>query len=118
MAVSNDTEVGLAPMAVAERLRTGELQLIDVREPYEWEAGRIPGARHIELERLPSEAEAIDRELPVVFSCRGGSRSAMAAEAFRTAGYEAYNMEGGLVAWVEQGLPLDPEDGEVAERRP
>src|SRR5829696_3351051 len=55
----------------------GEVQLVDVREPYEWDAGRIAGARHIELERLASEAESLDRDRPVLFYCRVGSRSGM-----------------------------------------
>jgi rhodanese-related sulfurtransferase len=85
-----------------------------VREPYEHDAGRIAGATHIELDRLPTEAESLDRERPLVFYCRSGSRSAMAAEAFRGAGYDAYNMAGGLEAWVESGLPIEPADGRVA----
>ena len=93
----------------------GEVQLVDVREPHEWDAGRIAGARHIELERLASEAGSIDRETPVLFYCRLGARSGMAANAFRRAGYDAYNMTGGLVEWEARGLPLEPSDGRVAE---
>jgi rhodanese-related sulfurtransferase len=111
-----DTEIGLPPERVAEMLRTEGAVLIDVREPHEWEAGHIGGARHIPLDRLPSEAESIERDRPVVFQCRGGNRSAMAAQAFRQADYDAYNMEGGLSAWAERGLPLEPQDGRVAER--
>jgi rhodanese-related sulfurtransferase len=104
----------LSPARVAELQRDGA-QLIDVREPYERDAGRIPGdSAHIELDRLPAEAESIDREQPVVFYCRTGSRSAMAAEAFAAAGYDAHNLDGGLKAWVADGLPIEPEDGRVA----
>jgi rhodanese-related sulfurtransferase len=42
----------------------------------------------------------------------------MAAEAFRQAGHDAYHLEGGLSAWAERGLPLDPPEGEVAGPRP
>jgi rhodanese-related sulfurtransferase len=100
-------EVDVAPAWVRERHEAGEIQLIDVREDYEYEAGRVPGARHIELQLVASEADSIDRDKPVVFYCRVGSRSTMAAGAFRQAGYEAYSMDGGLVAWEDQGLPLD-----------
>ena len=103
------------PERVAELQREGTIQLIDVREDYEWEAGRIPGARHLVLGELAAQAETIHRETPVVFYCRVGGRSAMAASAFRRAGYDAYNMIGGLVAWDERGLPLEPSDGHVAE---
>jgi rhodanese-related sulfurtransferase len=89
-------------------------QLVDVREPYEHEAGRIAGAAHIELERLAAEADALDPGRPLVFYCRSGSRSALAAQAFRASGYDAYNLEGGLEAWVASGLPIEPADGRVA----
>jgi rhodanese-related sulfurtransferase len=89
-----------------------DAQLIDVREPYEWEAGRIPGSRHVELGLIAQQADSIDRDAPVVFVCRVGGRSTMAANAFRRAGYDAYSLAGGVLAWEARGLPFD---GEVAE---
>jgi hydroxyacylglutathione hydrolase/adenylyltransferase/sulfurtransferase len=109
------SDVDVDTTRVRELHDRGEIQLIDVREGYEHEAGRISGARHIEIERLASEAETIDRDRPVVFYCRLGARSGMAAQAFRRAGYDAWSMVGGLTAWDEQGLPLDPPEGRVAE---
>ena len=91
------------------------VQLVDVRESYEWEAGRIAGARHIELERLASQAGSLDRDRPVIFYCRVGARSGMAASAFRRAGFEAYSMDGGLTEWDRREFPLEPEDGTVAD---
>ena len=114
MPVLGDLVSELSPERVAELLERGEVELIDVREPYEHEAGRIDGARHIPLERLASEAETIPRYRPVVFQCRLGARSAMATRAFRAAGYDAHNMTGGILAWVDAGLPLSPADGYVA----
>jgi rhodanese-related sulfurtransferase len=108
-------DVDVQPDKVREQRDAGTIQLVDVRETYEWEAGRISGARHIELERLASKADTIDRERPVVFYCRLGARSGMAANAFRRAGYDAYSMDGGITAWDERGLPLEPADGEVVE---
>jgi len=115
VSVFSSDDLNLSPERVAELLESGEIELIDVREAYEWEAGRIDGARHIELERLASQAESIDRERPVVFQCRLGARSAMATQAFRASGYNAMNLEGGIQAWVEAGLPLVPEGGTVAD---
>jgi rhodanese-related sulfurtransferase len=92
-----------------------DVQVIDVREPYEREAGHMQGTRHIELERLASQASTIDRGRPVVFYCRLGARSAMAAQAFRASGYDAYSMRGGLSQWVEEKRPLSPLDGHVAD---
>jgi rhodanese-related sulfurtransferase len=107
-------EIELLPARVAELLDGGAAELIDVREPYEWDAGHVPGARHVQLVALAAEAESIDRERPVIFGCRSGNRSRMAAEACRASGYDAYNMAGGLVAWAEHGLPLEPQGGHVA----
>ena len=108
-------DVDVDPDRAKSLIEAGDVQLVDVREPHEWEAGRIAGARHIELERLASEAESIDRDKPVVFYCRLGARSGMAANAFRRAGYDARSMDGGITAWDERGLPLEPADGRVAE---
>ena len=104
----------LPPRQVAELIGEGGAQLIDVREPYEHEAGRIAGDVHIELEQLGAAAESIDRDRPVVFYCRSGSRSALAAQAFGASGYDAHNLTGGLQAWVKDGLPIEPADGRVA----
>jgi rhodanese-related sulfurtransferase len=118
MAEETATETEIEPARAAEMLEAGEVELIDVRHPYEWEAGRIEGARPIEVNDLSGQAESIPRAKPVLFYCRSGNRSALAAAAFRQAGWEAYNLAGGLRAWVDNGLPLDPPDGEVAEPRP
>ena len=93
-------------------------QIIDVRRDYEFEAGHVPGARHVEMNDLTAHANSIGKDKPVVFTCRTGNRSGMAAEAFRQGGWDAHNMNGGLVAWADEGLPLEPEDGDVVEVRP
>ena len=109
-----DADEELAPERVAEALAEG-WQVVDVREPYEREAGHIAGTRHIELANLPSEAATLDRERPVIFYCRVGNRSAMATEAFRASGFTAYNLAGGITEWVRQGRPIEPADGHVAQ---
>jgi rhodanese-related sulfurtransferase len=112
---SATAEIELAPERVESWLsQDGELQVVDVREPYERDAGHIAGTRHVALGSLSEQAGSIAREHPVVFYCRVGSRSLMAAQAFRAAGYEAYSMDGGLRRWAQEGRPLSPEDGTVA----
>jgi rhodanese-related sulfurtransferase len=106
------SEPELEPQRVLELVDQGA-ELIDTRRDYEWEGGRIAGARHIEINQLTAEADSIPKGAPLVFYCRGGNRSAMAAAAFREAGYDAYSMVGGIRAWVDADLPLEPEDGEV-----
>ena len=114
MSAFSSPDIEVTP-AQARELADSGAQLIDVRETYEHEAGRIAGARHIELERLASQADTIDRDRPVVFHCRLGSRSAMAAQAFRAAGYDAWSMAGGLQRWFDKDLPLEPDGGHVAD---
>jgi rhodanese-related sulfurtransferase len=115
MGAFSDTEFDLDPKRVNEILEAGEAVLVDVREMYEWDAGRIAGARHIELERLGSQADELPKDKPVIFQCRMGRRSALATEAFRAVGFDAYNMRGGIQAWADEGLPLEPEGGQVAD---
>ena len=110
-----DDRLDANPAELAEALASGSATVIDVREPYEREAGYIEGTRHIELERLAGEAESIDREKPVIFQCRLGRRSTMAAQAFRAAGYDARSLAGGIQAWVDEGRPILPEGGHVAD---
>ena len=105
----------LTPTQVREALDRDQIALIDVREPYEWDAGRIGGAQHIELERLASRADQISTDRPVVFMCRLGIRSAMAMQAFRASGWDAYHMGGGIQRWVDEGMAIEPDDGYVAE---
>lgn len=105
----------LTPSQLKEALEKGDIVLVDVREPYEWDAGRIAGAVHIELERLAARADEVPADRPVVFQCRLGVRSAMAMQAFRASGWDAYHLGGGIQRWVDEGLPLDPPDGHVAD---
>src|SRR3954451_11563247 len=115
MSSPSGTTIGLAPERVAEWLEQDpELQVIDVREPYEREAGHIAGTHHIELTKLSEQAGSLDSSRPVVFYCRVGSRSTMAAQALRASGFEAYSMDGGLVRWVQEQRPLEPDGGHVA----
>jgi rhodanese-related sulfurtransferase len=110
-------ELELAPERVKALLEAGEATLVDVREDREWEVGRVAGAVHIELNELTPRADEIPKEKTVVFYCRSGNRSAMAAEAFAQGGWDAHNMAGGLVAWQEAGFPLQPEGAEVLDRK-
>jgi rhodanese-related sulfurtransferase len=105
----------LTPERVAELHEAGEIELIDIREPYEREAGHVAGSRHIALVEMSKEAESLDRDRPLVLYCRMGSRSSMALQAFKASGFDAHQMEGGLLAWADKGLPLEPEDGSVAD---
>jgi rhodanese-related sulfurtransferase len=113
---ARSSEIDVDPQQLEEWLREdAELQVIDVREQYERAAGHIGGTRHIPLVELTAQVGTVDKERPVVFYCRVGSRSEMAAKAFRASGFEAYNMSGGLVRWVQERRPIHPDGGCVAD---
>jgi rhodanese-related sulfurtransferase len=102
------------PPAQASELIEGGAQPVDVRTAAEHAASHIEGAAHLPLERLNEEVGQLDRSQPVVVYCRGGNRSEVAAEALRNSGWDARSIDGGLLAWADAGLPLEPEGAEVA----
>ena len=110
-----DPGIEVTTEQTAQALAEDRAQVIDVREPYEREAGHIAGSRHIELEHLASNAETIDPGRPVIFHCRLGARSLLAAQAFRRAGFDAWSMAGGIEQWHQEGRPIQPEGGYVAD---
>jgi sulfur-carrier protein adenylyltransferase/sulfurtransferase len=87
--------------------------LLDVREPNEWESGRIAGAVHVPMGELASRIDSVapDRERPVLLYCAHGVRSLVAAHALREAGYDAASLAGGLEAWRAAGLPIEAPAG-------
>src|SRR5262245_53602223 len=115
MAEEAVTSIHLPPARAAEMIDAGDVALIDVRRDYEWDAGHLAGSAWIEVNELTSRSGEVPRDRPVIFVCRAGNRSGMAAEAFRQAGWDAYHVEGGLQAWV---VAKQPFEGEVVEPRP
>jgi len=87
------------------------MQVVDVREPYEWAAGHLRDATHIPLQQLPKRFEEIDPDQPVLMVCQIGQRSALATEFLRKRGYDAHNLEGGAEAWTGAGHPLISDAG-------
>lgn len=100
-----DAEV--TPQQARDGVREGGV-LIDVREPWEYEQIRIPGAVLIPLGEVPDRLGEIPEGRDVYVYCRMGGRSARAAEFLRAHGRpRSYNVVGGIDAWKEDGLPVD-----------
>lgn len=86
------------------------LELVDVREDHEWQAGHIPGARHIGRGILERDVERIfpDLDTPIVLYCGGGFRSALAAESLSRMGYSnVFSLAGGFRGWKDSGRNVD-----------
>ena len=103
----------LSPAETARRLAAGEIQVVDVREQFEFDAGHVPGSRHISMNGIAERASEIDESKPVAFICLMGARSGMVAEHFRSRGYDAYNVTGGFAQWFGESLPTEPDGATV-----
>jgi rhodanese-related sulfurtransferase len=80
--------------------------LIDVRQPEEFQAGHIEGARLIPLSQLGQRMKELPSDKPILCVCQSGSRSGVAAQLLAKAGYHAINLRGGMVAWQMAGFPI------------
>jgi len=80
--------------------------LLDVREDDEWELGHAPGAQHIPIIDVPARIDEIDIDAEVYVVCRQGGRSIIVVEYLNNIGFDAYHVDGGMVAWQGAGLPL------------
>ena len=100
----------MEPRTAFERLKA--LQVVDVRQYREFEAGRIEGAMNVPLDELADRLHEIDSGRPVLTVCRTGSRSERAAELLRSRGFETHDLEGGMKAWDRSGLPYSTATGE------
>jgi len=92
----------------AEAAVQGGALLLDVREEWEWNEGRIPGAVHIPMNQVPARLEEIPADRDVYVYCKVGGRSARVVDYLRRHGRErSVNVSGGIDAWAEQGLPVE-----------
>jgi adenylyltransferase/sulfurtransferase len=99
----------ITPAELAERLRAGDVELIDVREPREWDIARIPGARLIPLGDFPAAIPSLDRTHDIVVHCRSGIRSGKAVRQLQAAGFtRVKNLAGGILKWSDDVDPQMP----------
>ena len=89
-----------------DALRRGA-QLVDVREPAEYAAAHVPGARLVPMAQLPARLGELDRGRAVHLICASGNRSGAMARVVAAAGLDAVNVEGGTSAWVSSGRPVE-----------
>jgi adenylyltransferase/sulfurtransferase len=89
-------------------IASGDVDIVDVREPWEYEQGHIPNARLVPLNTLLSSPQAHLKRDNILMVCGVGQRSAVAAEMAAALGYtRVYNLEGGTTGWIQHGLPVE-----------
>lgn len=95
------------PKDTQDEVSRGAL-LIDVREPHEWNAGHIPGARHIPMGEIPKRLDELPRDRSIIFTCRSGNRSGHIKDMLIDEhGFsDVHNQLGGIIAWQLDGLPI------------
>jgi len=82
--------------------------LLDVREPWEYRDGHVPGAQLIPLGELEQRVNEVPRDRPILAICHSGQRSLAAAGYLQQLGYTSVsNVDGGTAAWIERGYPVD-----------
>jgi rhodanese-related sulfurtransferase len=98
----------IQPEEARELIESGQVTVIDVREPGEYAGGHIPNAQLVPLAKILSAPAANVTTDNVVFVCEVGQRSAVAAEIAASLGKERlYNLEGGTSAWRQRGFPIE-----------
>lgn len=85
----------------------GGATFLDVREPFEWDAGHVEGSMHIPMGDVERRWEEVPRDGRVVVVCHVGQRSALVTSFLRQQGLDAHNLEGGLEAWAAHGFELE-----------
>jgi rhodanese-related sulfurtransferase len=94
----------LTPEALRAALAGDAAPLVlDVREPYEWRQVRMPGARHIPMNDVPSQVGELPKDRPIVVLCAHGSRSYGVAAWLLEQGFQAANLSGGITRWAKSG---------------
>jgi adenylyltransferase/sulfurtransferase len=106
-----DSRYEITVTDLKSRFDRGDIpNLIDVREPYEWDIARIPNARLIPMNEVAQRLAEIPREEEVVVHCRSGKRSQTVVEYLQSQGYtKVKNLVGGVLAWSDEVDPSVPQ---------
>lgn len=102
-----NTSLDITPQQAHLDATDGSAVIVDVREPWEWEAGSAAGALRISLHELPGRLDDVPRDRRVHCICASGNRSRVAAEFLRDRGFDATSVSGGTTAWMLHRLPAE-----------
>ena len=113
MAVKNEGEpfTRIDVHEAKQMIDAGNVQVVDSREPHEHAEGHVPGSLNIPHMATLPRAKDLAKDKPILFICKSGARSAVAAEFAAAVGLtDLFNVEGGHDAWAKAGYPMDTED--------
>jgi hydroxyacylglutathione hydrolase len=98
----------LSPNDLRARMQRGDVQVVDVRDAAEWNAGHLPGAQHIPLAQLAERAGELPRDRAIVVQCQGGLRSMIGSSVLQARGVaRVLDLDGGFAEWTASGLPTE-----------
>ncbi len=100
-----------AALPTVDPREIGDDLLLDVREDDEWAAGHAPSAVHLPMSELPVRLAELPSTRPVSVVCRSGNRSAQVTQYLLAQGWTARNVDGGMKAWAQHGLPMEADGG-------
>ena len=112
--VSTTTETGVITVSAADAYAItaappADLVVLDVRTPEEFSEGHLDGAINIDFYEpdFGTNLASLDKDVPYVLYCRSGNRSGTTAQEMRSLGFtEVYEVDGGILSWLDNGLPL------------
>jgi hydroxyacylglutathione hydrolase len=98
----------MSVLELKSKIEKGEAELLDVREPSEWqEEGIIKDAKRIFFAELPENTDSLSKDLPIAVTCSVGNRSSIAASILERASFKSLsNVLGGMAAWTSLGYPI------------
>ena len=105
--------------AVPDDIAAAPFVLLDVREDEEWAGGHIDGAVHVPMNQVPQQLQfdpgPLTPDAQIVVVCKMGGRSAQVTAWLRHHGYDAANLDGGMLAWATAHRPMLADDGGPAQ---
>ena len=107
--VKSDSIKTVSPSEFQQGIDNQDVQVVDVRSISEYESGHIDGAENVDVESadfLGVARQALSKDKPVYVYCRSGRRSLEAANQLAKIGYEVVNLDGGIINWESEGMPV------------
>ena len=107
----DDTAVPQIPVTDLPADLGDDVVLLDVREDDEWQRGHAPNAQHIPMGEVPARLAELDTDKQLFVICHAGGRSLRVSQYLQRNGYDATNVDGGMLAWAQVGRAVVTDSG-------